>query len=154
MANPRKNKALMAVMAGGPIALEEVLEKGADPNLEGPSKMTPLHMAVLLCKEMEVDILLRSGAKLERKDKNMLTPLGYAVLPIRETPLPLLKEQMSTDEGRAMLDHARSNIRKALVEAGANWHAKGKAPTPWERFEHYWPEKAKELLPTVSPAKA
>ena len=154
MANPRKNKALLAVMAGGPQALEDVLEKGADPNLEGPSKMRPLHMAVLLCKEIEVDILLKAGAKLESKDKNELTPLGYAVLPVRETPLPLLKEQMRTDEGRAMLDQARANIRKALLEAGANWHVKSKAPTPWERFEHYWPEKAKELEPAVKPTQA
>lgn len=152
--NPRKNKVLMAVMTGNSALLKEVLEKGADPNLPGPQNTTALHMAVLLCGEEEVGLLLQAGAKLEARDKNDLTPLGYAVLPVKETPLPLLKKQLKTEEGQALLEQSRFNIRKQLLAAGADWHARSKkAPTPWERFEHYWPEEARLAVPVVSSAQ-
>ncbi len=154
MLNPRKNKVLMAVTTGNPQLLKEVLEKGNSPNLPGPQNMTALHTAVLLCRLEEVQMLIQAGAKLEARDKNDLTPLGYAVLPVSVTPFPLLKKQMKTEEGRAELDQARSDIRKALLAAGADWHAPSKtAPTPWERFQHYWPQQAKEAVPVVGPAQ-
>lgn len=155
MPNPRKNKALLAVMTGNPTDLEAALARGADPNLLGPSNTTALHMAVLLCREVEVGLLLGAGARLEARDRNDLTPLGYAVLPVRETPLPQLKPQLKTPEGEAELEQARINIRKALLAAGADWHAKSKkAPSPWARFQHYWPEQAAASVPQVGPAQA
>ena len=152
--NPRKNKPLLAVMTGNAALLKDILEKGADPNLPGPQNTTALHMAVLLCHEEGVDLLINAGAKLEARDKNDLTPLGYAVLPVKETPLPLLKKQLKTEEGQALLEQSRFNIRKRLLAAGADWHARSKkAPTPWERFEHYWPEEDKLAIPVVGPAQ-
>lgn len=152
--NPRKNKPLLAVMTGNPELLKQALAKGADPNMPGPQNMTALHMAVLMCSEEAVEMLIQAGAKLEARDKNDLTPLGYAVLPALETPLPMLKKQLKTDDGRALLDQARANIRKTLLAAGADWHAKStKAPTPWERFEHYYPDDAKLAVPSIGPAQ-
>ncbi len=150
----RKNKPLLAVMAGSHEGLAEALAKGIDPSMPGPSKMTALHMAALMCDERATRMLLDAGAKIEARDKNDLTPLGYAVLPVRETPLPQLKQALKSEEATAKLDLARSDVRKALLAAGADWHAKSKkAPTPWERFEHYWPEQAAASVPQVGPAK-
>lgn len=152
--NPRKNKPLLAVMTGNPELLKQALEKGADPSMPGPQNTTALHMAVLMCNEEAVDLLIKAGAKIEARDKNDLTPLGYAVIPALETPLPMLKKQLKTEDGRALLDQARANIRKALLAAGADWHAKSaKAPTPWERFGHYYPEEAKLAVPVIGPAQ-
>lgn len=156
MPNYRKNKVLLAVITGNPSALEDALEKGFDPNMPGPSQMTALHMAALLCNEAAVKRLIGVGALLEARDKNDLTPLGYAVLPAKETPMPQLKLSLKTPEGRASLDAARLAIREELLAAGANWDAPSrKAPTPRERFEHYWPEETAQLKgssPAVRPA--
>lgn len=152
MLNPRKNKVLMAVMVSDNAGLEQHLKSGQNPNLPGPSKMMPLHMAALMCNETAVALLLAHGAQMEARDKNDLTPLGYAVLPVRETPLQPLKAALKDPEKEAAMNQARANIRKALLAAGADFHAKSaKAPTPFERFEHYWPEQAKAILPTPGP---
>ena len=150
----RKNKPLLAVMAGNHEGLAEALAKGIDPSMPGPSKMTALHIAALLCDDRAAQMLLAAGAQIEARDKNDLTPLGYAVLPVRETPLPQLKQALKSEEETAGLDQARSDVRKTLLAAGADWHAKSKkAPSPWERFEHYWPEQARASVPKVGPAK-
>ena len=53
-----------------------------------------------------------------------------------------------------MLDQSRANIRTLLLAQGADWNAKSKkAPTPWERFEHYYPDQAQAMVPQVGPAK-
>lgn len=154
MPNYRKNKVLLAVLTGQMENLEDALSKNLSPNMPGPSNMTALHMAVLLCQEAMVTRLLQAGAELEARDKNDLTPLGYAVLPAKETPLPQLRIMLKDPDSTALLDLARANIRTALLAAGANWQAKSKkAPTPWERFEHYYPEQAAAMVPQVGPAK-
>ena len=146
MANWRKNKVLMAVMVRNQEGLEKALADGRDVNMLGPSSMTPLHLAVLDAQEKLVETLLAAGANLELRDKNDLTPLGYAVLPIIETPLPQHKKDLKTPEGQALLNASRARIRKQLLAAGANWHiVSKKAPSPWERFEHYWPDLAQEM---------
>lgn len=146
MASWRKNKVLMAVMARNQAGLDKALAEGRDVNMLGPSLMTPLHLAVLDAQEQLVASLIASGANLELRDKNDLTPLGYAVLPIMETPLPQHKQALKTPEGRDGLNAAKARIRKQLLTAGAQWHAVSrKAPSPWERFEHYWPELAREM---------
>ncbi len=152
--NYNKNKVLLAVMTGSLENLEQALADKKDPNMPGPSDMTALHMAVLLCQEPMVARLIAAGAKLEARDKNDLTPLGYAVLPAIETPLPQLKIMLKDDDSRAILDEARANIRTTLLAAGADWHAKSKKkPTPWERFEYYYPEKAQAMVPQIGPAQ-
>lgn len=150
----KKNKPLLAVMAASHEGLADALAKGFDPNMPGPSKMTALHMAALMCDLPATQMLLKAGARLEARDKNDLTPLGYAVLPVRETPLPQLKQALKSEEATEGLNLARADVRKALLAAGADWHAPSKkAPTPWERFEHYWPDEAQASVPQVGPAK-
>lgn len=151
--NYKKNKVLLAVMVNDMEGLMRAIHAEKDVNMKGPKNMTALHMAAILGNEQAARLLLEAGAKIEAKDGNDMTPLAYAVLPATEIPAPQLKEALKTEQGVADLNEAKKRVRQALVEHGANWHVKSANLTPFQRFEAFWPEKVKDIVPQVGPAK-
>lgn len=53
---------------------QALLKKGADPNIRGPNKNTPLHIACLLEKPKYAEILLEYGASLSSENEFGQTP--------------------------------------------------------------------------------
>lgn len=67
-----------AAMAGKIKVAILLLTKGADPNVKGKYKETPLHLAVLRRHTDMVKLLIKHGADVNAKDLRGKTPLDYA----------------------------------------------------------------------------
>jgi ankyrin repeat protein len=64
-----RNALYTAVEHSHPEIVMFLLEKGADPNIEGPNKETPLHLSLRKGDEWISRILLFGGSGIEKKDK-------------------------------------------------------------------------------------
>lgn len=89
--NAGEEKALHAAIDGGNLdVIEQLINLGADVNVEGVSKETPLHSAAYVCIEA-TSLLLEAGANVNAKDKEGLTPFLYASECLKVDIIDLLK---------------------------------------------------------------
>jgi len=131
---------LEATFEGNVEEVEELLNKGVDPNVKDEDGNTPLHLAIMSDHLQIAKLLIEKGADVNAKNKREKTPLHIAVERSNEKAAVLLIEKgadvnagdsVKSTSLHVAVDQGSLAIARLLVEKGADVNARnlwGKTP--------------------------
>jgi ankyrin repeat protein len=131
---------LKAALEGNVEKVEELLSKGADPNVKDEDGNTPLHLAIKANHLQIARLLVERGADVNARNKRGKTPLHIAAERSNEEAVALLVEKgadvNAKDESmltplHVAVDQGSLAIAQLLLEKGADVNARnlwGKTP--------------------------
>lgn len=137
-------------------AVELILKKGVDPNVQDQAMATPLHWAAWSGNIVTMALLLKEGAKVDAKDTNMETPLHWAAKSDREPAIRMLLQARANINSQDQLwrtplyeaaRHGQKEAIKALLGSGAKIHLEDKSGlTPLDMARRSGDRESLDLL--------